>query len=184
MFRLIGLDNGFASIGYAVMVVDGTRARIAQLGVFYTQKSNKKQNVLTTEDNLRRAIEIAKFFRELLAAAPSTVAFCAEGMSFPRSSSVAAKMAFAWGVLASLSEATRVPVLQGSPQFLKKTVCGKKNASKEEIRDAVVKLYPEIKAMRARLNVGEWEHAHDAVAAAHTILVTAKEVQIAQLAAS
>lgn len=166
---LFGFDPGFASIGYAA-IGPISHPRVLEFGVFETQKSNKKKNVLSVDDNLRRLFEISRFLRQLLARNPNCVAFCAEAMSFPRSASVAAKMAFTWGALGSLSEATRIPILQASPQEIKKTICGVKTATKEEIQRDVVKLYPEVEQIRAPIPEGKWEHCHDALAVAHMML--------------
>lgn len=173
--HLIGLDPGFASIGYAILKlpplrVTGTKPFVVSFGVMNTEKSEKKQKVLSVEDNVRRAIEIARFFRALLASAPNTLAFAAEAMSFPRSASPAAKMAMCWGALASLSDATNTPILQASPQHVKREVTGYKTATKEEVQTAMVRAYPEIVALRVHINEGRWEHCHDALAVAHVML--------------
>ena len=79
-------------------------------------------------------------------------------------------MGIIWGVIASLSEATWIPVIQGSPQDVKKAVCRVKTATKEEVQEAVVRLYPEVGEMRLALPRGQWEHSHDAVAMGHLAL--------------
>ena len=166
---IIALDPGFATIGFAVLGLV-PRPRVTAFGIFRTDKTAKKQNVLAVEDNMRRAIEIARFLRQVVANAPKTVAICAEAMSFPRSASVAAKVALTWGVLASISEDHGIPILQASPQQVKAAVCGAKTASKTDVQDAVAGFYPEIVDLRARIPRGAWEHPHDALAVAHLML--------------
>jgi len=144
MIHLIGLDPGFASIGYAVLRLDhdpirNSRPQCVAFGVLVTEASAKKHKVLSVEDNVRRTIEIARTLRGLLASAPGTLALCAEAMSFPRSASVAAKMAMCWGVIASLSDATNTPILQATPVHIKRETTGSKTATKEEVQAAMLR---------------------------------------------
>jgi len=177
---LVGLDPGFASLGYVVLVLD-PRPRVHRFGVMQTSPSAKKHKVLSVEDNVRRTMLISRFLRELATCSSRTVALCAEAMSFPRSSSVAAKMALTWGAIASLSEASGIPILQATPQQAKQGVCGIKTATKEEVQSAVAKLYPEIVAMRGDIARGAWEHPHDALAVAH-VMLKSDVVQMLRLA--
>ncbi len=178
--QLLCIDPGFASFGYATLLfADRSPVRVGEFGVIRTAKSAKKHHVLSVEDNLRRAHEIAAKLR-WLATRGRTVGICAEAMSFPRSSSVAAKMAMAWGILASLSEATAIPILQASPQEVKKSVCGVKTATKEEVISAVQRLYPETVAKSEGLPQGIWEHCYDAVAVGH-LMLTSDTVRMARL---
>jgi Holliday junction resolvasome RuvABC endonuclease subunit len=174
---LLGLDPGFANLGFAVVEFGPSaggwgisRWRVVRFGVLRTEASSKKRKVLAVEDNVRRALEIARCLRSLATCCPRTVAICAESMSFPRSSSVAAKVAMSWGAIASLSEAANIPILQASPQQVKHAVCGVKSATKEEVQAAVLAMYPEIEALRAGIAKGLWEHPHDALAVAHLCL--------------
>lgn len=177
---ILGIDPGFASLGYAVIVLD-PKPRVVRFGVFRTEKTAKKQNVLSVEDNVRRAMLIAGFLRDLATCAPRTVAIAAEAMSFPRSSSVAAKVALTWGAIAGLAEAAGIPILQASPQQVKAAVCGVKTATKEEVQAAVLSLYPEIARLRKGIVRGQWEHAHDSLAVAH-LMLKSHVVQMLRLA--
>lgn len=195
-FQLVCLDPGFSNLGYATIVFrdDGDHMKpfdVVRFGVFETEKSNKKQNVHATADNLRRAQEISKMLRSLITdSSIRTIGICAEAMSFPRSSSVAAKMAMTWGAMASLSEGSGIPILQASPQEVKKGVTGQKSATKEEVQAAVAALYPEIVALREKVQPSVvltkagvpkkgkpragapalWEHCHDALAVGHLMI--------------
>jgi len=189
MLALVCLDPGFASIGYARIVIPPLGPPFVEaFGVFHTVKSDKKQKVLATEDNVKRAMMIARFLRQLATSGTGrTIAICAEAMSFPRSSSVAAKMALTWGSIASLSEASSIPILQTSPQNVKRTLCGVASATKEEVQEALEKLYPEtIRKSREMVDAGmtkagktkkkaaikktDFEHCFDALAVGHVML--------------
>lgn len=108
--------------------------------VICTEKANKKAGVLATEDNMQRSREIAKRLLELVAGR-RVLYFSIESMSFPRNSSVAAKMALSYGALAMLATQLNVPIVQASPQKIKEMLCGHKKATKEEVEVAVIKRY-------------------------------------------
>lgn len=169
MSTVLGLDPGFACIGYAVVNLLPTEEKILNMGVLRTEKSNKKLKVFASDDNVRRAREIYTFLRDLAQDGPCgpISAICAETMSFPRSSSVAAKMAMCWGVVAALSEQFNIPVVQSSPQQLKKNVAGSMKAAKEDVQKAL-----KVRYGKARLDehcrevpASMLEHPYDALGA-------------------
>jgi crossover junction endodeoxyribonuclease RuvC len=159
----LGIDPGFASLGYALVDVSVSEVVVGSLGVITTEKSNKKQNVLASSDNLRRARELARLLQPLVQEAG---VICVEAMSFPRNASAAAKVAMSWGVLACLSELSDVPIVQVSPKELKQAVCGDATASKEKVAEALDRRFA--RSFGAEL-VGRGvakslhEHAYDAL---------------------
>ncbi len=188
---LLGVDPGLAHLGYGIVILERDQApRIARtrtgepiMGLLATEKSAAKQNVGASDDNLRRARELVPTLMDLIHETPDGVrktfidfegslrirAICVEAMSYPRSSTVSCKMGMSWGVLACLSEIFALPIVQASPQMIKKAVCGKKDASKPEIQLAVSRLYsipPDL------FNATTREHPYDAVAVVHALLDT------------
>lgn len=163
---VLGLDPGFANIGYGLVDITKTSVKVVGAGVFTTAASSKKRKVLATDDNLRRAREIAEWLDDLIAAR-YVRAICAESMSFPRNSSAAAKVAMTWGIIASLAYREELPIIQASPQEIKLALCGVKSASKVEVEEAVERLYT-VKPFLEGTARGLHEHAYDAVAAIHT----------------
>jgi crossover junction endodeoxyribonuclease RuvC len=162
MALVLGIDPGFASTGVALVELRPDGERVVSLQIVRTAKAAKKQQLMATEDNLDRARKIAEALGRLL---EGVDAVAAEAMSFPRSASVAAKMAMSWGVLAALSHHRRIPVVQASPQRIKKAVTGLTNAGKPEVQAALAARYPETVAMAARLPATAMEHPFDALAA-------------------
>lgn len=137
--RVLGIDPGFSSLGYALVDLKGTDEVVVEgLGCIRTEKSSKKGKVLASDDNTRRAREL---FRALLPLMEGVVAICTESQSWPRNASSSAKVGMGWGVIAALSELMDVPILMASPQGLKRAVCGKATASKEEVQEAVDKRF-------------------------------------------
>jgi Holliday junction resolvasome RuvABC endonuclease subunit len=160
MSCFLGIDPGFASIGYAIVQIEPEK--LIDLGVIRTEKSGKKRGVLASDDNLRRAREIHKaLLRKILGL--RVVAICAESMSFPRNASAAAKVAISWGVLASIAEQLAIPIVQASPQEIKRKLCGRKDASKADIEAAVRKLYKS--PVEPNVPRSLREHAWDALSA-------------------
>jgi crossover junction endodeoxyribonuclease RuvC len=143
---LLGIDPGLATMGYGAIAlppdVTSPRIRLDLFGVFETHKSNKKAHVLATEDNLRRARELTAYLVDLIDNIEDDrnrlVAICAESMSWPRNAGTSAKIGIAWGVLASVAHIRNVPIVQSSPQAVKKALCGRRDASKDEIRAGVL----------------------------------------------
>ena len=84
----------------------------------------------------------------------------------------AAKMAMCWGTLATLSVLRNLPIIQASPQEIKKTLCGKNNASKDDVEEAVKKRYggTDIDLMLKAVAPSCREHAYDSIAAVVTAL--------------
>jgi Holliday junction resolvasome RuvABC endonuclease subunit len=169
---LLGVDPGFASIGLAVYEL-GNPDHVVAMGLITTEKSPKKQEVLASNDNLVRAMEIhreiVRVLKETEDRGGKVVAICAEAMSFPRNASAASKVSLTWGVLASLSEARSIPIIQASPQAVKLKVCGSKTATKEEVEEALVKQYPYLPDLVA-LPKTKREHVYDALAVVLTCL--------------
>lgn len=179
---VLSLDPGFASFGYALLTPTG---EVVTLGVLRTEKSNEKAKVMATEDNVRRARVIANGFTDLLEgrrpgvlrdyrhvplgqAKPNLVRVrlvCAESMSFPRSSSAAAKMAMSWGVIVGGLVAHDLPLIQTSPQAVKKCATGNASASKKEVEAAMIKRFGRgLLRMLKGTPEGQFEHAFDALA--------------------
>jgi Holliday junction resolvasome RuvABC endonuclease subunit len=162
--RCLGCDPGFASCGVALLELGGdTSEALVYLGVIRTEKSTAKQNILASNDNFRRAREIARELRKL----PLPDVVCCESMSFPRNASTAAKMALTWGILADYCEQTGVPLLMSTPKELKRSVCGDASASKEDVQAAMRKRFGTVPAdlLRAsKIPAGQWEHPFDALA--------------------
>lgn len=122
--HVLGIDPGMRRVGWAVFRLyrDGLLDLVVA-GAYDTAKATKKAKVLATDDNFRRARLVSRHIYDL-AVEYDVKAICAEAMSFPRSSSVAAKMAMCWGSIAMLAELRDpLPVIQVTPQMIKKT-CG------------------------------------------------------------
>ncbi len=181
---VVGFDPGFASCGFAVVQLFPAYETVLEMGVIRTSKSDKKTKTFAADDNLRRCREVAKEVERLLMQGTietlpsgashhywSRRAVCAEAMSFPRSASVAAKMAMTWGVLVANVERAKLPLLQATPQEMKVKLTGRKDASKEDVEAALKKKYGKAIARHVKgIPPSLHEHAYDALASIVTCL--------------
>jgi Holliday junction resolvasome RuvABC endonuclease subunit len=162
---IVGIDPGFASLGLCKVELLPSGAEFPfDVRLVETEKSDKKREVRAADDNVRRARELHAAIVEYLGS-DRVVAFCAEAMSFPRSSSVAAKVAMAWGVIASIAEARGIPILQASPQAVKRATTGVKNSSKVDVENALRERYESCDELFELVTKSKREHVVDAVGA-------------------
>lgn len=167
--RILGVDPGFANLGYSVCQIDRSgKLTLQALGVIRTTKSSKKTRTLASEDNIRRAREIAHDLMEIVGRWQPKV-ICAEAMSFPRNSGAAAKVAMAWGIVAAILAKEALPLVQPSPQAVKKAVCGKASASKEEVQRAMERAH-RLPRFLSGIPKGLHEHPIDSLAVIHASL--------------
>jgi Holliday junction resolvasome RuvABC endonuclease subunit len=183
---VLGIDPGFASLGYAVLElgVGGAEDRVVTIGVLRTKATDKKHRVLVADDNVRRGRELARPLGTLVRKGDTDYAHkppmgglfedvsticlvCAEKMSFPRSSSAAAKVAMTWGLMIANLERYHLPLLVATPQDVKRRVTGKADASKKEVEAAMIKRFGRgLLRMVKGIPETQREHAFDALASA------------------
>lgn len=167
MVHVLGIDPGFATIGVARVDVDPHAGdTLMELEVLRTKPSPKKRKVLAMDDNLRRVNEMVDRLKRHVVWAD---VLCMESFSPPRHASSAAKIAFMWGSIVTLCRVADVPVLQCSPQHLKKTLTGVRSASKDQVKQAVEKVFGEHNVVeeleRGSITSSNEEHCYDAAAA-------------------
>lgn len=166
---VIGIDPGFANCGFVVVELGATKEfdRVIAGTVICTKKADKKRRVRAADDNVERGREIARHVLKVVRefGANRFIAICAESMSFPRHSGNAAKMAMTWGIIQTVAEVHALPIMQASPQELKRAVTGNSMASKEEIIRKLSKTFGTVKLAPFVEDLAEskWEHLFDAL---------------------
>lgn len=163
--RVIGLDCGLASFGFAVIQLEPDVTHVLDLGAIKTKPSAKKEKTFASDDTLRRAQEIHHRVDGLIERF-DVKAIAAESMSFPRIGKqvmvkACQQLGVAWGIIAAIASSRSLPVVQLSPQALKKAVAGSTTASKEQVQEALAARYGA--DLFAELNKGDVEHAADAL---------------------
>jgi len=135
--RLLGLDLGFAALGYVVVEAE----TVLVGGVIRTKKTAKKRGIRVADDDMMRAQEIVHELNRI-ARENGIGAVVAE---LPSGGAKGARahlaMGMAKGVLAAWLVASRFPCEFVTPDEVKRAVTGKRNASKIEVEEAVKRLY-------------------------------------------
>ena len=141
--------------------------KVLETLVLKTEKSDKKRKVRASDDNFRRGQELSAMLVGLLHRYPDVKACCAEFMSHPRNASVSGQLGSFWGIIELLTYIWKLPMLQASPQEIKKVLTGKKNASKLEVQVALQARYPgQFDAYDAIITrKADLEHGYDAAGA-------------------
>lgn len=86
------------------------------------------------------------------------------------------KIGIFWGVLAATAEFNALPILQATPQEIKKRLCGRGSASKKEVQAKLVERYERLPLPSQK---GKHEHICDALGAVVTCL-DAPEIMMAR----
>jgi crossover junction endodeoxyribonuclease RuvC len=139
--NVLGVDPGFASIGWCVARVMGGDIVPTLCGTFTTEKETRKVVVRASEDNIRRAQLVYGFFKEKIVEENISL-IATETMSWPRNSAIVAKLGIFWGTLSALGTQLGTPIIQASPVDIKKSVTGNGKASKEEMVKAIESRFP------------------------------------------
>ena len=161
---VLGLDPGFASMGWAVMQWDGGWS-VLRAGVWETKPSAKKLRMLQCEDNSHRAFALCRStYTEIVSDNWAVDLICYEAPSFPRNASVAAKMGIVYGIVWALIEQYQMCAYQLSPQQIKKALCGKVSASKADVQDAVAQRVHDVRCVELTVK-SKRNHIYDAIAA-------------------
>lgn len=167
---ILGVDPGFASFGWGVVSLNSLGENILDVGVIRTKKSQKKLNVKATDDNFRRSQILAKALHKLIGQWKPIVVV-AESVSFPRNASAAAKVAMAWGILSDLCVVYGLPMVQATPQEIKKFLCARQTATKVDIQRSLEDRYVgQFRAFVDNHPATQLEHGFDAVGAVVTCL--------------
>ena len=167
--KIIGLDPGFASLGWARCEWDGSKITIVDGGVFETKPTDKKRRPRAVDDNMRRVREQARWLTDLLTGTvirnsqwkpdPQRMAafVCVEAFTLgPKGTRhSAAKQGGSTATIGAVCEVLRLPLLQATPQEIKKATCGQLKASKDEVRAELIKLDANLSIILARLAKGK-----------------------------
>lgn len=176
---ILGHDPSFANWGFALVDVDVATLKMHPK-LIYLQKTAKSKNkqVRASSDKLTRARQLRETFLKLEAKAHMNAAEVPEGS---KSAAAATALGIATGVLACHSK----PLIEVNPVGVKKAITGYSQASKEEMLEWAVGLYPDLpwkkgKAMLGKY-AGECEHLADALAIVYTAVRTEQFKQAAAM---
>jgi len=159
------LDVSFRNIGWAVLS-DDVIGNIVDTGVIKTSKLDKKyrkSNNLSSTDET--CIHISHIIEELTKIITKydinfVVGELPHGGS--QNANASKQMGIAVSLVVTYFELKNIPTKWCSPNNVKMQVCGKRDASKEEIMNNITSLFPEYKFPKAKCN---FEHIADAIGA-------------------
>ena len=149
--RVLGIDPGFRSLGWAIIEYDGSLAKCVEAGVIRTQNSKHK----TIGEDLKNVC--TSYNIKLIAV---------EAESWTRTSSDRV-IGMARGLIYGLA-VDRWPITQWHPKDVKQELTGKKSASKTEITEWLCDNIPGASKYLMRIPKTQREHAADAAAIALT----------------
>jgi Holliday junction resolvasome RuvABC endonuclease subunit len=116
MARVLGIDPGFAFMGYAVL--DVSQMVVLDIGVLRTEKSHRKRGVLCADDDSRRVGELYRGV-EAIVARHAPMALCMEARTSPRHASTSAQLAASVAIVVCVAERHGLPVLHAPPKLVK-----------------------------------------------------------------
>ena len=134
--HVLGLDPGLTNLGVCVVRITKSQETPIFFHVVRTKPSPKKMKIRSSDDAARR---IRIVHDELCSVVEKykPVAVCVESMSYPRNSSSSAKIGMVFGSIVSIANGSSTVLLQATPQEIKKSVCSKRDASKQEVYEAL-----------------------------------------------
>ena len=162
--RILCLDLALANTGAAVLSLE-SKDRLLHVHVIQTEAGKKSARV--ADDEWRRSAELSRALENMVAEwSPARVFIeCPTGGS--KSAKAAKSMALARGVACGTLTSLGVPCTLVTPFEAKRATTGNANASKEEVREAVISRFPDfdgwIKGRSGKVVKGVNEHAYDAV---------------------
>lgn len=170
--RVAALDVAFANTGYAILEYNRSKDQwdLAAHGIIKTKKESKKRKIYAADDMVRRIRDICTELDELRNQWEFKLVVAELPSQGGKSSNAVASMAIGSAVIASFTFFRDLSYNFVTPNDVKVAMTGDKQASKEAMENAAVKLYPELikvyKSNKATSGwAGEFEHVADAIGA-------------------
>ncbi|XP_060077771.1 crossover junction endodeoxyribonuclease RuvC-like [Ylistrum balloti] len=133
---IIGIDPGFATIGYAFIAPSNNEPRIVDLGMIVTDKKKNFYDRLTEiEENLHQLLD-----RHLPSIKHIDCDAVVEKIFFMKNKKTAIEVAHARGVICNLFNKRGIRIFEYTPNEIKKAITGHGQSSKKEIQSMVIRL--------------------------------------------
>jgi len=130
-------DPSFTAWGWAIL--DG-RGNIIKSGCIKTAPETKKRRIRVSDDRTRRTEDITKYLLTLIRSYNVTY-LLSEAPHGSQNASAAVMIGIVIGVLVGISETLNIPIEWYSEQDSKKCLLGKKSATKDDVIEAIDRLY-------------------------------------------
>lgn len=171
---ILGIDPSLTGCGWCIMKREGRMWRIVDKGIIKTKPMTNKMKIYKSNDDARRIREIFEVLSAKVDEYNIELAVSESPHGGGKSASAVKGMAFATAIVACLAESHDLGLLMVQATQSKKHMCGKSNASKEEMQKAVAAIYPElakefISAKSKSGFTGDFEDIADSISAVHTV---------------
>lgn len=171
--RILALDVGFTHTGIAVMTFndDGPPVwNISTTACIVTKPEAKKRRIYETDDKVRRVKIICTGLQEAVERWSPHLIAAELPSSGGKSAAAHASMGMAITAVTCVSQLCNVPLRSYNWDDIKLKATGKRTASKKEVQDAIVKVWPHLgeEHVSAKSNTGytgDFEHIADAIGA-------------------
>lgn len=191
---ILGIDAGFTSMGWAAAEISGDGPQLVDVGILRTKPGEAK--LLKTEDNAERSrhlfnglVEIGNRYK--------LVGIAMEAQSWPRvpdgkggmmvNPATCGVLGMAFGLIFAFAALWELPLMQQTPQRIKKLTTGFNNGKKDAVRAGLMQMrgFGELEAMLHAAGIPQsyWEHPVDAAAAIYAALDTDQGRLLRSLAA-
>ena len=135
--RILTNDPSFTAWGWAVL---NGKGEVLAIGCIQTKPEHKKTRVRVSDDRTRRAIEIVQELLRLIAKYKINY-IVSESPHGSQNASAAVMIGIVAGILAAIGECLQIPVEYYSEQDSKKALLGKKAATKDDMIEAIDRVY-------------------------------------------
>lgn len=171
MKTVLALDVAFTNIGWSIIEPYHNRDLVTKIGnIANPSDAKKKKALLTSSYATQRIAKVYSELREIYETHKPSCIVAEIPSSGGRSQISAVGMARGVTIVSCLVTHFSIPAQWVSPEDGKVALCGNKKASKIDMMNASVRLYPELKELapvskRSKSGFEGWfEHAADSVA--------------------
>lgn len=185
---IVGVDPGFASMGIALLELEGGAIKGLKVKVLQTAPAAKKRKMLVVDDLLQRVRELWAGLSDFVWTHEPKV-MVLEAFSQPQHSNAATRLALGYAVAVLVAESRDIALIQFLPGEIRKRIGVIKPekvkvpkeatkaektkaralnaaATKKSVYDAVARIMPSVEAVIAAVPKDLREHAVDAAAVA------------------
>ncbi len=170
MLYVVGIDPGFANVGYAVLGLpdgfsaqDGHKPSMVSCGTLRTQNTGKKRNVRAADDKTERLEQIRVAVRDLVVMF-NPIVVGVEELTCVRQAAVSQKLALVWGSIYTIVKERDIPLVYFTPSDVKRGIGLPGTAEKDAMIAEINKRFRG--AVDQVMPAGVRQHAADAAAIA------------------
>lgn len=176
---LLAVDPGLANLGWSLLGFTNERIEIFDVGMLHTKPTPARElkaiNRSHSEDQLDRIKKVAEhLFARVVGkdgdgnVGSPVIAVVCEAVTYQRSAKANLGLGMGYGVIAAISAALAVPIIDITPKQVKQTVTGSASASKdavfEKLKERGVVLTPRAVTSFSQYPVSRHNHMTDSVA--------------------